>query len=296
MLELDLTRIFVKVVQNNSFTKAASILNMPKSTVSKAISRLEKMTATKLIVRSTRSLSLTSAGRTFFDASLGPVNQLEDAQKSLYGQDNVLAGLVRITAPEDLGTFVVAPAIAKLSSQHPDLKFEICYTDKVVDLVKDGYDLAIRIGKTRDSNLILKRAGEVVLVPVASPKYLNSREKIRTPNDLKKHTVLCLNIQTIIDSWTLRSSKGTIHIPLTPKIVSNQMSSLMMMSIAGAGITLVPNYLCQPHIESGRLIRLLPDWSSPGMAVSIISPLAPSSSARLKLTIDQIHRSLSEAL
>lgn len=296
MLELDLTRIFVKVVQNNSFSRAAGVLNMPKSTVSKAVARLERETATKLLVRSTRSLTLTPAGRSFYDASLGPVTQLEDAQKSLYGRDSLLTGLVRITAPEDLGTFVIAPAIAELSALHPDLKFDLHYTDEIVDLVKHGFDLAIRMGRIRDSSLKIKRAGEVVLIPIASQKYLKNREKIRSPQDLKHHTILSMNLQGIVDSWTLRSHKGTVQVPIKPKIISNQMSSLLSMAIAGAGVVLVPNFLCEPHIAAGRLVRVLPDWSNPGIAVSIISPLAPSSSARLKVTVDQVYGALGKAL
>jgi LysR family transcriptional regulator for bpeEF and oprC len=296
MLELELTRIFVKVVQNQSFSRAADVLNMPKSTVSKAITRLEKETATKLLIRSTRSLHLTPAGRAFYDASLGPIAQLEDAQKSLYGLDHMLAGLVRITAPEDLGTFVVAPAIAEISAQHPELRFELSYTDEIVDLVKDGFDVAVRIGKTRDSSLKLRRAGEVVLIPVASPAYLKSQDKIRSPQDLERHSTLCLDVRTIVDSWTLRSARGTVHVPVRAKIVSNQMSSLMSMAVAGAGVALVPKYLCQQELNRGRLIRLLPDWSTPGMPVSIISPLAPSSSARLKVTVERIHEALLRAL
>lgn len=261
-----------------------------------AISRLEKVTATKLLLRSTRSLTLTPAGRAFYESSIGPLTQLEDAQKSLYGQDSILAGLVRMTAPEDLGTFILAPAIADLSARHPDLKFELSYTDEIVDLVKDGFDLAVRIGKTRDSSLKLRRAGEAMLVPVASPKYLSSRPRLRMPNDLKKHSLLCLNVRYISDHWTLRSSAGKVHVPVVPKIISNQMSSLLSMAVAGAGIALVPVYLCRPHLESGKLVRLLPEWSSPGLAVSIISPLAPSSSARLKITIDKIQAALGEAL
>lgn len=296
MLELDLTRIFVKVAQHNSFSKAADALNMPKSTVSKSISRLERETSTKLIVRSTRSLTLTPAGQAFFEASVTAVTQLEDAQKSLYGQDKVLAGLVRITAPEDLGTYVVNPAIAELSVKHPQLKFELSYTDRLVDLVKDGFDVAVRIGKARDSSLILKRAGEVIPVAVASPKYLRTADKIRTPQDLKNHSLLSLNVQGIVDSWTLRSAKSTIRLPVVAKVVSNQMTGVMEMAAAGAGVALVPKYLCQRYLDNGKLVRVLPDWSSPGIPVSIISPLAPSSSARLKVTIDQIHRALDGAL
>ncbi|MBL7542527.1 MAG: LysR family transcriptional regulator [Bdellovibrionaceae bacterium] len=294
-MELDLTRIFVKVVQFNSFSKAAVMLKMPKSTVSKSISRLEKETGTKLLVRSTRSLTVTEAGRTFYEACLGPIHLIEDAQKALSGQDNLLTGLVRITAPEDLGTFIIAPAIAKLSAQHPMLRFELLYTDNLVDLVKDGFDLAVRIGRMRDSGLKLKRAGEVILVPVASPAYLKQKEKLKSPRDLAQHQCLTLNLRQTVDRWTLRSGDKAVHVGIQSKILSNQMSSLLRMALADAGIALVPTYICQSYLDNGKLVRVLPEWSSPGWPVSMISPLSPSSSARLKTTVDHIANELKRA-
>lgn len=297
-MELDLTRIFVKVVQYSSFSKAAAALKMPKSTVSKSISRLEKETGTKLLVRSTRSLTVTQAGRVFYEASMGPIQQLEDAQKALYGKDNLLTGTVRITSPEDLGTFVVAPAIAKLSVKHPQLRFDLKYTDTILDLIKDGFDIAIRIGPVRDSGLKLKSAGEVTLIPVASPAYLKGKEKIKSPGDLTKHQCLSLDLQQTADRWTLRSGGKTIHVPVEAKILSNQMSSLVQMALADGGIALVPTYICQSYLANGKLIRVLPEWSNSGWPVSILTPLAPSSSARLKVTVDKIFEELklSEAL
>lgn len=287
-MELDLTRIFVKVVQFNSFSKAAEALRMPRSTVSKSISRLERETGTKLLVRSTRSLALTAAGRGFYEASHGPVHQLEDARKALYGQDRVLTGVVRITAPEDLGTFVVAPAVAKLSALHPMLRFELEYTDDVIDLIKDGFDLAVRIGRARDSGMTLRRAGEVVLIAVASPGYLKDKARIKAPGDLSDHACLALNVRKMAGVWPLRSTGKAVQVPIKARILCNQTSSLLRMALADGGVALVPTYICQPYLDSGRLVRVLPAWSSIGWPVSLISPLAPSTSARLKATVDQI--------
>ncbi len=286
-MELDLSRIFVKVVQYNSFTKAAEALKMPKSMVSKSISRLERETGTKLLIRSTRSLTITQAGQTFYEAILEPIHQLEDAQKVLYGKDNLLTGTIRITAPEDIG-IVVASAIAKLSVQHPSLRFELKYTDTIINLVKEGFDLAIRIGQVKDSGLKFKKAGEITLVPVASPAYLKGKEKITSPRDLSDHQCLSLNLQKLAERWTLKSGDKTVHIPIKAKILSNQMTSLVQMALVGAGIALVPSYICETYLTNGKLVRILPEWSNSEWPVSILTPLAPSSSARLKVTVDKI--------
>lgn len=296
MMTLELTRIFVKVVQNGSFSKAAVLLKLPKSTVSKSVARLEKETGTKLLLRTTRSLTPTQAGRSFYEASLGPILRLEEAQKSLYGRDRILTGTVKITAPEDLGSYVIAPAIAELSTRNPGLEFELVFTNEVVDLVREGFDLAVRLGRISDSGLKMKRVGENVLVPVASPKYLKGKEKIRHPSDLKNHSCLALIFKNSTDRWALRSSSGIVNVAVKSKVATNQMTSLLRMALSGSGIALLPRYICQEHLEAGRLVRVLPEWSNPGLPVSIITPLAPSSSVRLKAVVDQIREALASAL
>lgn len=295
-VEIELTRIFVKVVQNASFSKAAVVLRRPKSTVSKAISRLERETGTKLLLRTTRSLTLTAAGRAFYEACLGPISQIEDAQRSLHGHDSLLTGLLRITAPEDLGSFVIAPAIAELSERHPELRFELVYTDEVIDLVKDGFDFAVRLGQVVDSGLKIKKSGEVTLITVASPQYLAQAGKIRLPQDLGQHRCLTINMRKVADRWPLRSKNGSCQVSIRSKISSNQMTSLLQMALKGAGVALVPSYLCQSYLDNGELVRVLPAWKSPGIPVSFISPVAPSSSVRLKIAIDHLHAVVTEAL
>lgn len=292
-MDLELTRIFVKVAQNGSFSKAAQILKLPKSTVSKAISKLEKETGTILLMRTTRSLTLTASGRAFYETSLGPIRQLEDAQKSLYGKDSIMSGLVRITAPEDLGSFVLSPAISKLAAQHPQLNFEIVCTDDIVDLVKDGFDIAVRIGRVNESRFKVKKAGEFPLILVASPQYLKDKEKIKKPQDLHNHYCLSLNIASIFNKWTLKSSKGTVPLSIQTKLSTNQMTSLIQMALSGGGVALVPQYLCQKELDSGKLVHVLPEWSSPSLPVWIVSPLGSASSARLKMAIDCITEALS---
>jgi LysR family transcriptional regulator, regulator for bpeEF and oprC len=295
-IELDLTRVFVKVVQNGSFSRTAQLLKLPKSTVSKSISRLERETGTKLLLRTTRSLSLTAAGRAFFDATVGAISTLEEAQKSLYGSDSILNGQVRITAPEDLGSLVIAPIVAELALQNAGLGFELHYTDDVLDLVKDGFDLAVRVGRLAESGFKMKRVGEVVLIPVATKEYLKRYDKIRHPQDLSEHLCGSLNRQALLGHWTLRSSKGTVCVPIRARVSSNQMTSLLKVAQSGCGIALVPHYMAKPLLDSGELVRVLPEWSSPGLPVSVVTPLSPSSSARLKITFDRVSTALSRAL
>lgn len=295
-MDIALTRLFVKVVQYGSFSRAAEQLRLPKSTVSKGVSRLERETGTKLLIRTTRSLRLTAAGQTFYDACLEPVQRLEEAQKSLYGQDQILSGVIRLTAPEDLGNEVLAPAIGELARLHPGLSFELLCTDQVVDLVRDGFDFAVRLGRLRASGLKAKKIGEVVLVLVASPAYLKGRPKIHRPEDLEQHNCLSLTVGTASRKWVLRSSRALVTVPIQARVASNQMSSLLRAALAGAGVALVPQFLCRSDIEAEKLVRVLPEWSSPGLNVSLLSPLASASTARLKISAESLLKAVRQAL
>jgi len=296
-MDLDLTRLFVKVVQQGSFSRAADQLKMPKSSVSKAIARLEAETGTKLLIRSTRSLALTPSGRTFYESCLGPIQVLEDAQRSLQGRDSVVAGFLKITAPEDLGGYVIAPAIGQLTKKHPGLTFELNYTDEIVDLVRDGYDLAFRLGKLNPSSFKVRKLGNVNLVMIATPGYLKAVGTPKSPDDLSKHDCLSYSSRAFASHWTLKSIEGrSREVEIKSRIQANQMTSLLKVAQTGAGIALVPASLCASEIAAGRLVRVLPDWQGASVPASMISPLASSASARLKIVGDYLASEVSRVL
>jgi LysR family transcriptional regulator for bpeEF and oprC len=292
-MEVDLSRIFVKVIQNGSFSKAAELLKLPNSAVSRAISKLEYDSGTKLIIRTTRSLRMTEAGRKYYEECLPAILMLEEANKNLQGKDNSVSGLVKITAPEDLGYSVISTAIANLALKYPTLNFELHFTDHIVDIINDGFDVAVRLGKVKDSGLMLKQAGEVILIAVASPKYLKGKKKISIPIDLKEH--ICLS-HFWSKEWTMKSNKTKLNIKIETKIFGNQMMSMIKMASEGCGVAFVPKYLCEPQLKSGELVQVLSQWNSPPIQVSIITPMAPSTTARIRVTVDAISNAISNAL
>lgn len=294
-MELESTRIFIKVVELGSFSRAADLLKLPKSTVSRTISRLESETGTKLLLRTTRSLKMTAAGLAFYESCAGAVRQLEEARRSLHGADSIVAGTVKLTAPEDLGNYVIAPATGQLIKQHPGLSFDLNFTDEIVDLVQGGYDLAIRLGKLKSSSFKVRKLGEVTLVPVASPAYLR-KTKIQEPKDLSGAHCLTYRGSATNTHWILRSKKGTINVPITPRASGNQMTSLVHLAVQGAGVALVPDYLCSDELRSGKLERVLPDWSGLTYQASLVSPQGISSSARLKVVSDHLVESIRKTL
>lgn len=295
-MDTELIRIFVKIVQQGSFSKASEVLHMPKSTISKAISRLEKETATRILVRTTRSLTLTAAGKSLFESSAGAIQSIEDAYKRLQGQDSLLSGSIRITAPEDLGSTIVAQAIGKLIQKYPDLSFELQHTDKIIDLVKDGFDIAIRVGSVNQSGFKIKKLGEMNLIVVASPGYLKGRDVIRTPEDLSQHNCLTFVDLLVRTKWPLRSNKEKVFARINPRIVTNHMSSLLKMALDDCGVAFIPIFLCKDFLEDGKLVHVLPDWRSEGIPVSMILPVGSKSSASLKVTSQLVAQEIIQVL
>lgn len=296
METIEWTRIFVKVVQLGSFTRAATELKLPKSTVSKVIAKLESQTGTKLLVRTTRSQALTPAGRIFFDSCVGPVQQIEDAQKSLYGQDNIFSGTVRITAPEDIGSLIMAPIIADFSRSHRELRFELNYTNQIINLVKDGYDLAIRIGHLRSSGLYQKKIGSIHFVLVSSEAYLKNSPAIKTIDDLTKSSCIGIESAVGLTTWTLENNKHSRKIKIEPKVVSNQPTSVLKIVESGAGVSLLPKFLVKDKLADGSLVQILQSWSSSGLPVSLVSPLSMAKTPRVKVIADVISDKLRLAL
>lgn len=291
-MEIDIIRIFAKVVQSGNYTRAASILQLPKSSVSRAVSRLEKESGTKLLLRTTRSVTLTAAGRAFFDSCIGPLQQLEDARKSITGTDSFLTGLIRITGPEDLGSSIITPTLAELCKKHPEMKFEILYTNQIIDLIKDGFDLAIRIGDLKDSQLKAHKLGDLNLILVASPTYLlNCR--IKSPEDLLRYNCLSISSRYSKTQWRLKSAKNKKTLNFESKVVCNQMTSLMKLAEEGAGIALIPEYLCTDKLNDKTLTRVLSDYHEDGYPIWMLSPHSIQTSAKIKVLTAELKRNMS---
>lgn len=286
-MQIQLIHYFIKIIEHGSFTKAAEFLKMPKSTLSKAVSKLERETGTKLLIRSTRKQTLTAAGRDFYQACLGPIQTIEDAHTNLYGQDSVISGVVKITVPEDFEIFLLSSCISQLGEKYPELKMMIKSTNDVVDLIGEGFDFAIRIGPLEESNLKVRTIGHIKLATLVSKQYL-SKISLNTPQDLMN--VRCLGLTTNKPHQTWRLSKGEkVAIIKTPLAVeTNQITSVYKLTLSGAGVSILPTFLCQKDIDSGALVSVLTDWQYADVPVSLVSPQSTLHSKRLKVVSDEI--------
>jgi LysR family transcriptional regulator, regulator for bpeEF and oprC len=291
---LDPTRAFVKVVVCGTFSGAAKVLRVPKSTISKMVSRLERDLGAQLLVRTTRAMALTPAGRTYFEACRGPLEAIDRARDTLVDGDGVVAGQVCLTAPEDFGARVVSPILGQFVTTHPKLSFEVRYTDTMVDLVRDGIDLAVRLGELSASRMKARKVGETVPITVASPAYLRSRPAVREPQDLLAHT--CLSIFVERTRWRLRRGREVTTMNAEPRVVANQMTTLLELALQGVGIARVPAFLCRSELHSGALVRVLPEWTGAGVPVSLVSTRATTSSTLLRLVADRLANAIAAAL
>lgn len=295
-MEIESARIYVKVVQLGSFTKAADLLKLPKSTVSRTVSRLEVEAGAKLLLRTTRSMTLTLAGQVFYDSCLEPVLALEEARKTLYGKDSMLSGLIRLTAPEDLGLEIISPVLSKMTKSHPELNFQLNYTDHIVDLVKEGYDIAIRLGKLSSSRYKARKIGDIKMVLVASPQYFKGRSHPRSPAELIEHDCLSFNLGSATGAWVLVKNGSRTNVKANVRIQANQMSSILKFANQGIGVGLLPYFLCSKLIESGELLRVLPEWEGLSYPVSIVMPPGHGQSKRLKVVIEHISKVMKDTL
>lgn len=304
-MEIQLIHYFVNIVKHGSFTKAATILKVPKSTLSKAVTKLESETGTKLLIRSTRKQNLTDAGRQFYESCLGPIQTIEDAEKTLYGQDSIISGTVRITVPEDFEIVLLSGCIQRLCTKYPDLKIIIKGTNDLVDLVGEGFDFAVRIGPLEESNLKVRTIGHIKLVTVVAKDYFEEIKgakiqgevvELEEPEELTKIRCVGFTSNKPHQILTLTQGKKTEVIKVPLVVEANQATSVYKLTMAGVGAAVLPTFLCQKNIDSGELIQIMKSWKYADVPVSLVSPLSTLNSIRLKVVSDEIVESLRASL
>jgi DNA-binding transcriptional LysR family regulator len=274
MATIDLNRIgvFVRVVEQKSFTGAAQELRVPVSSVSRAISGLEDELGVRLLHRTTRKLSLTDAGQHFFGRMQAVVNEAEQATRAITGFASEPRGVVRITTPPDLGAQELPRVIAKIARQHPGLSIELKLTNHVVDIVAEGFDLAVRGGNLGDSSLVARKIADSEMGIYGSPAYLQHRGRPRALSDLKKHACLRYGARDIYMPWRFTGPRGEESVTVNGPIVCDDLIFLREAAIDGAGLTILPVHMATPSVRAKRLARVLPSHRLTGGTLSLMWP------------------------
>lgn len=263
--------IFIKVIQKGSFTGAAMALEMPKSTVSTKVSNLEKNLGTSLIIRSTRQIRLTPAGEAFYQRATQAIDEITAAEFAVRSENLEPQGRFRITAPVDIGNTILPSLAAAFLKKYPKVKLEMILTDRRLDFLEDDVDLAIRAGHLKDSSLIAKKVGEVVFKIFASPKYLKENKEPSNLKDLIDH--MCIQFSPLSsEGWPLLKGKQKALVYLKKKIVVDNMNLAHSLALEGVGMVLLPSFLCEADVKSGKLVPVLSDWGTETAPLHFVYP------------------------
>jgi len=255
MQDLNEMAIFAVVVDSGSFTKAAEKLKLPKSTVSRKVSQLEKRIGVRLINRTTRNLKPTETGKLYHEHCVKMLEQAEEADRVVNNMQAEPSGLLRISTPLSFGTPFFIGAIKQFLDQYPKVSVEIVSDDKQVDLLDQEVDIAFRIGPLSDSSLIARNLGTARLSLCASPDYIKKHGAPQNLQDLDEHTC----ISHPLSPWVFEGGSGVIEIDPKSRMISNDMEMLRKMTIEGFGISAAPQILISEDVKAGRLLTLLPD-------------------------------------
>ena len=250
-------RIFVRVVDAGSFSAAGRQLGLAPSSVSRQISDLEYELGARLFHRTTRKLSLTEAGRLFHERAAQILVEVEEAKLAMSQIGGAPSGILRLTVPASIGRLHIAPALAAFQERFPAVQIVLSMTDRLVDLVDEGFDLAIRVGRQRDSSLIARRIGWGRRVVCGSPSYLEKAGMPKVPADLADHNCLTFRSHPGSNLWSFRGPKGTSKVRVSGGLFADNGEALCAAAVAGLGLILVPNWLVGIEIRRGRLRQVL---------------------------------------
>ncbi len=276
-MDLNHVAVFIRVVELESFTAAAKQLGLPKSSVSRTVTRLEEDLGVRLLQRTTRTLHLTEAGHAYYERARLALTGLEEAASAASNMSAEPRGIVRVTAPTDLSILNMVELVARFVRKYPLVHIELSLTSRLVDLVAEGIDLGLRAGKLRDSTLVARKIGSDSLGVFASPSYLRRRGRPQTLADLAKHDCVLFNGKNGKGEWRLSGPAGEESVSVRGPVSVDEMAFAMQAVSAGLGIGLLPVIgvkLSARQRSAPAPTRILPEYASGGVDLSVVAPSA----------------------
>jgi DNA-binding transcriptional LysR family regulator len=289
-MDLNLVTAFVRVVEQQSFTSAAKALGLPKSSVSRRVTELEEELGVQLLHRTTRKLALTEAGRNYFEQAEKALSELQAAAESAAGMDTEARGIVRLTAPIDIGVMGLADVVTEFVRLYPEIHVELSLSSKVVDLIEEGFDVGIRAGKSRDASLVARRLGTAGLGIYASPAYLKEHGRPQTLSDLATHECVLFRAKHGKALWRLDGPDGEAStVEVRGRVTVDEMLFVRQAVGNGLGVGLLPTIVIATCARANSLDpveRILPEFSVGGADVAIVTPSGPKRPRRVTLLRD----------
>ena len=277
---------FNAVVDAGSFVKAAEALNMSKAAVSRYVVDIETRLGVRLLHRTTRRLSLTEEGQVFYGRSKEILADLAEAEDEITSRSDAASGLLRINAPFTFGILHLAPLWGAFMALHPKVTLDVTLADRLVDLVDEGYDVAIRIATLESSTLVSKRLATTRMVLCASPKYLARRGTPQHPSELARHSVISYSYWSTKDEWRFEGPKGPVSIKTDPCMHTNSGDTCRAAALADQGVILQPTFLVDKNLADGSLIELMPQYRSLELGIYAVYPTRKHVSTKVRALIE----------
>lgn len=277
---------FVAVADAGSFVKAADTLEISKAAISRYVAELESRLGVRLLHRTTRKLSLTPEGEVFLARCRELLGGVEEAEGEITSKSGEASGLLRINVPFSFGLLHLAPLWAEFMAQHPKVVLDVTLADRVVDLVEEGFDMAVRIARLPNSSLVSRHLTSTRMVLCASPTYLRVRGQPGHPSELASHDVLAYSLFSMGDKWEFTGPEGTTTVKVTPRLRTNSGDTCRVAALRHQGIVLQPSFLVGADLLAGTLVEVLPAWRSIELGVYALYPSRKLVSPKVRLMIE----------
>lgn len=292
MFNLNDMAIFTKVVDTGSFTGAAKALGLPKSTVSRKITLLEESLGVRLLERTTRAVKLTEVGASYFEQCARIVSDAEEANLAVTQAQAAPRGKLRITAPTEFGALYLGPIVAAYLRQYPGVQIEVELSNRVVDLIEEGFDLAIRGGALPDSSLIARKLAAEYVCICASPSYLEEHGRPQSPEELSQHQMIFSPASPKNQLKLISDSGETVTAVIKGSLLVNNLAMAREAAAAGLGLVALPETLCWEDLRSGRLQIALDGWRLSGTGIHAVYPSPRHLSTKVKTFLDLLQEKL----
>ncbi|MDR5732638.1 LysR family transcriptional regulator [Caballeronia sp. LZ025] len=283
-------KVFVRVVESGSFSKAADALHLPPASVSRTLQALEAHLGARLLNRTTRSISITEDGEAYFDRCVRVLGEVDDMEASLSHSKLSPKGNVKVSLPQVMAKSTVIPALPEFFAAYPDIGVELLLTDRQVDLVEDAVDCVVRVGAIGDIGLVAKRIGAYTQITCASPGYIEQYGEPQTLDDLDQHLAVgyVMNKSGRVRNWEFVVDGETRSIALKHKIAVNDADSYIASGLAGLGLIQSSSYTLDPYMRSGTLRRVLVEYPTHPRVVSVLYAANRHQPRRVRVFIDWV--------
>ncbi|MFZ6044503.1 LysR family transcriptional regulator [Pseudomonas sp. CR3202] len=288
-------RVFTVVVEAGGFSAAAQRLNIAKSVVSRRMSALERHLECRLFNRTTRRLSLTETGLDYFERAQRILREVSDAEEATRSLQSELRGRLRLAAPMSFGLKFLSPVLNEFMQAHPGLEVELDLNDRYVDLVNEGYDLTLRIGRLPDSTLVARELGPCPHAICASPAYLDAHGTPKGPDDLREHQCLGYKNRANSSQWQFLIGREWRSIAVRPRLIANNGEVLVQAALDGLGLVSLPRFLLEESLASGRLVEVLRGFPLPSSHIYAVCPPGRRLPAKVRAFIDFLVKRLPRA-